>query len=118
MRYFVYFRNTEYAKLLAGQSSNTYIKKTESEILGIDALEQDVFIIDAHQGGEMYVQNGLKTALKILDSIRTINAKILILSWFPEEYVLRTNQIAKELASSNKIEFLQLPKFVSDEREH
>ena len=109
MRYFIYFRNPEYAKILAGQNPNSYIKKTESEILGVDRVDHDVFIIDAQQGGDMSDLNGLNVAFKLFNSIRKVNAKIRILSWFTKEQIIRTNLFAKELVSSNKIEFFQLP---------
>jgi len=109
MRYFIYFRNPEYAKILAGKNTNSYIKKTESEILGVDPVDHDVFIIDAHQGGDMSDLNGLNVAYRLFNSIRKINAKIRILSWFTWEQIVSTNQFAKEMASSNKIEFFQLP---------
>lgn len=111
MRYFIYFRNPEYAKILAGLNPNSFIKKTESEILGVDPVDHDVFIIDAHQGGsDMSDLNGLKVAYKLFNSIRKVNAKIRILTWFTKEQIVRTNQFAKELVSNNKIEFFQLPK--------
>lgn len=109
MRYFIYFRNLEYAKILAGQNPTSYIKKTESEILGVDPIDHDVFIIDAHQGGDMSDLNGLNVAYKLFNSIRNVSAKIRILSWFTKQQIVRINQFAKELVSSNKIEFLQLP---------
>lgn len=109
MRYFIYFRNPEYAKILACQNSNSYIKKTESEILGVDPVDDDIFIIDTHQGGDMSDLNGLNVAYKLFNSIRKVNAKIRILSWFTKEQIVRTNQFAKELVSSNKVEFFQLP---------
>lgn len=109
MRYFIYFRNPDYAKILAGQDTNSYIKNSESEILGVDPLEHDIFIIDAHQDGDMSDLNGLKVAYKLLKTIRNKNAKIRILSWFTKEQMEYTNQFARELASSNKIEFFQLP---------
>jgi len=110
MRYFIYFRNQEYAKIIADKNPNSFIKKTESEILGVDPVDHDVFIIDAHQGGDMSDLNGLNVAYKLCNSIRKVNAKIRILTWFTKEQIVRTNQFAKELVSNNKIEFFQLPK--------
>ena len=109
MRNFIYFRDIGYAKILAGENSNSFIKLTVSEILGVDPIDHDVFIIDAHHGGDMSDLNGLKIAHKLINSIGNSNAKIRILSWFTKVHLLRTNQFARELASSNKIEFFHLP---------
>lgn len=110
MRYFIYFRNSDYAKILAGENPNSYIKNSESEILGVDAVENDVFIVDAHHGeGDMSDLNGLKVACKLLKSIGNRNAKIRILSWFTKEQMAHNNQFTRELTSSRKIEFFQLP---------
>lgn len=110
MRYFIYFRNSEYAKILTSQLTNSCIKNTESEVLGVDPWEHDIFIIDVHYGvGDMSDLHGLNVAYKLFISIRKINTKIWILSWFTKEYLIRNNQFAKELSSSSKIEFFQLP---------
>lgn len=109
MRYFIYFRDTDFAKILKSKHQNSYIKNSEAEVLSVNPLEDDVFILDAHYGGgDMTDLNGLKVAYKLFNSFRKNNVKIWILSWFTPEYIKRNYQLAQEL-SSDSIEFYQLP---------
>lgn len=112
MRYFIYFRNPVYAKILASQYPNCYIKNTVSELFGIRFQDHDIYIIDVHCGtSDMSDLNGLNIAYSLLQSIlkARVNAKIWLLSWFTKEYMTKSNPFAQELSSSNKIEFYQLP---------
>ena len=112
MRYFIYFRNPEYAKILKEQYPNSSIKNTVSELFGICFQDHDVYIIDAHYGvSDMSDLNGLNVAYSLLQSFlrARVNAKICLLSWFTKEYMTKSSPFAQELSSSNKIEFYQLP---------
>jgi hypothetical protein len=112
MRYFIYFRNPEYAKILAEQFPNSSLKNTVSELLGTQYQNEDIYIIDVHQGlSDMSDLHGLQDAFILLNSIEraNVNAKIWLLSWFTKEYLIQNNPFAKELSSSNKIKFYQMP---------
>lgn len=115
MRHFIYFRNQDYAKILAKKFNNSFIKETQFEINGVDALDGDVFIIDAHFGqGEMAELCGLKIAHDLVKKNDNQNITVKVYSWFFKEY-MDSLPIIKEINSyKTKVEFIQLPKIINN----
>lgn len=109
MRHFIYFKNPEYAKVLAERYKNSFVKETVSEIMGIYPLDHDVFLIDAHFGDDMADLCGLTIGYNLGKKFSNINIRIYIMSWLPIHYLMREHSIVNELIRNKKVEFVQLP---------
>jgi hypothetical protein len=113
-RYFILFRNKEYAHNVATKLNGIVnVRNSESEILSIRPQEIDVFLIDAHYGGQMSQLNGLEIASKLIKSRQGDDFRIIVYSWLSLESISHMFPERTNLLKTSKIHFIQNPTIIS-----
>lgn len=106
-RFFILCRNTEYAYFLS-DLLNGIVRTTESELLGITPVRNDVFIIDAHFGGLMTQLQGIELSKRILKSNPDTDFRVIIISWFSKDYVEFSLNYPRAI-NNDRLKYKQLP---------
>ncbi len=114
MRVFIYSESPRIATLLSKRyrtvSKEDVImqKNTHGKMLSIRAIPEDVFVIDTHGGGAMVDSKGIELAYRLITQNKN-TPKVIAYSWFPEEYLLKTNALFRNLVQNDNFQFIQLP---------
>jgi len=113
-RYFLLFRNNEYAHNVATKLNGIVnVRNSGSEILSIRPLETDVFLIDAHYGGQMSRLNGLDIVTKLIKSRQGVDFRIIVYSWLSLENISHMYPERTNLLKTSKIQLIQNPTIIS-----
>ncbi len=112
IRYFILFRNEDYAKIIEGRIKG-HCRNTESEILGIRPIEGDVFLIDAHFGGQMSQLNGLDIARRLIKFRPGVRFKVKIYSWLTREYISQNYPDKSNILKMSNVQFNRFPVIIS-----
>jgi hypothetical protein len=113
-RYFLLFRNNEYAYNVAKKLKGIVsVRNSGSEILSIRPLVIDIFLIDAHYGGQMSQLNGLDIVSKLIKSRQGVDFRIIVYSWLSIENISHMYPDRTNLLKTSKIQFIQNPIIIS-----
>ena len=107
-KYFILFRNIDYAKTIKNVLYGK-ICSTESELFGISPNENDVFLIDAHFGGQMSRLNGMNILKKYLSIYRNTRFSVRVYSWFDTEYIARNHLDKSYILKLPNVKYMRFP---------
>lgn len=109
---YILFRNADFADELVKEFKLT-VKRSRSEIRGIDPQNGDLLLIDAHFEGQMTDLNGLDIVNEFIKLNQGNSIRILVFSWFSLEYITSNNPNKAKIFRNPNVQYYRFPVNIS-----